>query len=73
MDIDKSLTAGNARKGIELMDLGNAADIGCRPEVDFAGKSNIDDLTSSLGHDFFNTCMNDIFLSGSLQKLVLVN
>ena len=55
------------------MDFGDSADVGSSSEVDLAGKGNIDDFFGGLGHDFLDTCMHDVFFSGALQQLVLVD
>jgi hypothetical protein len=73
MDMLKSLASWNSRKGIEFVNLEDAADVGSCSQVHFSGKRNLNHLFSGLGHDFLNTSMDDILLSGALKHLLFAD
>ena len=55
------------------MDLADAADVGCCSQVNLPAQRDVDHFFGCLGHDFFDTCVDDVLLCRAFQELFLVD
>ena len=62
----------NARYGIKLMDFVNGINVSSSSKIDVLCQSSADDLIGSRRHDLFETSIDDVELSSTLEELGLV-
>lgn len=55
------------------MDLADAADVGRCSQVYLPAQRDVDHFFGSLGHDFLDACVDDVFLGCALEELFLVD